>query len=429
MGLTLSDYDLAVESLFARTTGGVRFGLERTLALLEALGNPHERLATFHVAGTNGKGSSVAMLDALLRAKGLRVGRYTSPHLVDFRERILVDGAPIPRDSVVNGVKRLEPFIERLGATFFEVTTVLAFQHFASEGVDVAVIETGLGGRLDSTNVLTPLAAGVTSVSRDHTDLLGDSLEAIAAEKAGIFKRARPAVIGHVSPAILEILTGIARSAAAAPIVSVDSLVRIHDVDVGIGGTTADLELDGDRRRVSTPLVGKHQAENLAFALAMLHAAGGQWRTSLADADRALADLCLPGRMQRVGGYLFDVAHNEDGARVLAETLRLVASPSPMAVVLCVLGDKDWRAILQQLVPVADHLVLTTAPSIPESRAWRIEEVAAHARSVHARVTVEPQLERALALAARDAQTVLVTGSFHTVGDAMACLQVDPVPG
>ena len=219
MGLPLSDYRAAVAALFARTGAGVKPGLERTEALLEAAASPHRRLRAFHVAGTNGKGSVCATLDYLLRANGYRVGRYTSPHLVDFRERILIDGRPIAEADVAAWLAANDALIQELEATFFEATTALAFDWFARENVDVAVIETGLGGRLDSTNVLPhPVATVVTSIGLDHTEILGTTIEQIAAEKAGIFKRGAPAIIGERDPAVSQLLVDLAHERGSAPI-------------------------------------------------------------------------------------------------------------------------------------------------------------------------------------------------------------------
>ena len=206
MGIVLSDYRRALEYLFARTTGESRLGLERTTALLRELGDPHRRFTTFHIAGTNGKGSVAATLDALLRREGRAVGRYTSPHLVDFRERMLIDGQPIASDAIVEFIERWTPSIERIGATFFEATTAMAFELFAAAGADDVVVETGLGGRLDATNVVEPLVAGVTMIGIDHTEFLGTTVESIAREKAGIFKRGAGAVIGEPDPAIASLL-------------------------------------------------------------------------------------------------------------------------------------------------------------------------------------------------------------------------------
>jgi dihydrofolate synthase/folylpolyglutamate synthase len=213
VGVALSRYREALDFLFARTTGKTKFGLDRTRALLRALGDPQSRLAAFHVGGTNGKGSVCASIEAVLRAHGLRVGKYTSPHLVDFRERIVVDGVPMPEDAVVEFVDRWTPLCERLGATFFEATTAMAFDFLARANVDAAVVEVGLGGRLDSTNVVTPLVAGVVSIGLDHMEYLGDTREAITDEKAGIYKPGVPAVVGEPDPHIRRRLAERARTA------------------------------------------------------------------------------------------------------------------------------------------------------------------------------------------------------------------------
>lgn len=414
-----------LEYLFARTTGGVKFGLDRTVALLDALGNPHRRYPVIHVAGTNGKGSSLATAEALLRGKGLRVGKYTSPHLVDFGERILVDRHPIDAVTVVDFVDRWTPLVEDLGATFFEATTAMAFDHFARTNVEVALIETGLGGRLDSTNVVDPVAAGVTCIGWDHMEYLGHTLEAIALEKAGIFKADRPAVIGEPSEAIRQTLVDRARALGARPFVVADE-VTVGDIDVGPDGTTATYEMLGQRERLHTPLTGRHQAFNLAFTLALLHEAGPPYRLTLREAAPLLRDVTLPGRFQRVGKYIFDVAHNADGARVLAETLRAVQPSAPVCAVFCALRDKEWEDMLTALSGVIDSFVLTNAPTAPASRSWDLDEAREYLLRTYTPGEVVPSFDDALARAA-SAGTVVVTGSFHTVGDAMSRLQVSPL--
>jgi dihydrofolate synthase / folylpolyglutamate synthase len=427
VGLALTRYGDALEFLFARTTGKTKFGLERTRELLHALGDPHERFRTLHVGGTNGKGSVCATLEAMLRAQGLRVGKYTSPHLVDFRERILVDGRPVSEECVVEFIDRWTPLCERLGATFFEATTAMAFDHLARSEVDVGVIEVGLGGRLDSTNVITPLAAGVVSIGFDHMEFLGETKEAIAREKAGIFKAGVPALIGERDPAIRELLAREARAAGAEPVVVAAEAVDVADVAVDAEGTSFTLTDGRGRRRLRTPLAGAHQAGNAALALAMLHAAGGDLLPDPEVEHQALARVRLPGRFHRVGKYVFDVAHNPDGAAVLARTLRAVSPRRPVAALLSVLGDKDWRAMMSELAPVVDCFVLTTAPTAPASRAWRLEAALAYARERGWTVDAEGDFDLAVRRAEALGATVLVTGSFHTAGDAMARLQIDPL--
>jgi dihydrofolate synthase / folylpolyglutamate synthase len=427
LDVALSDYREALDYLFARTTGVSRLGLERTAALSRSLGEPHQQFHALHVAGTNGKGSVAATLEALLRARGLRVGKYTSPHLVDFRERIVVDGQPVSERAVVEFIERWTPEVERLGATFFEATTVMAFEQFARARVDIAVVEVGLGGRLDATNVLTPLAAGVTSIGFDHMEYLGETLEEIAGEKAGIFKPGIPAAIGERDERIRRRLAELAQARGARPIRVVADAWDLGAVSIGAAGTTFTLGTPAGRWQLTTPLCGAHQASNAALALAMLADVADPFRVSPADANRALATVSLPGRFQRVGRYIFDVAHNVDGAVVLGHTLAAVAPGAPVVAVLCVLRDKDWRGMMRALAPYVTRFVLTDAPSAPASRAWDVDAAAVYARSQRWSAGVVRDFAQALDEAAAHGATVLITGSFHTVGDAMARLQVAPL--
>jgi dihydrofolate synthase / folylpolyglutamate synthase len=425
----LTSYRAALDYLFARVSGGWKLGLDTTRALLSELGDPHLRYPAFHVAGTNGKGSVVSTLDALLRAQGLRVGRYTSPHLIDFRERICVNGEPIEPASVVEFIERWTPEVERLGATFFEATTCMAFDHFARAGVDVAVIEVGLGGRLDATNVITPVATGIASIGLDHMQYLGDTTELIAREKAGIFKRDVPAAIGESDPCVRRLLRDLAEGAGARPVRVIAEDFPVEDVVVDADGTSFTLVNGGSPRHLHTPLVGRHQASNAATALAMLEMAGPPYSTAAAEADQNLRRVTIPGRFQRCGSIIFDVAHNPAGSAVLADTLDEVRPERPLVCLLTVLRDKDWRAIMEVLAPHVDRFVLSAPPSVPSDRAWALEEAAAFARSRGWEAASDSDFDRALDVALRGAATTLVTGSFHTVGDAMARLQVSPLVG
>ena len=429
MDVVLTPYPAALEYLFARTTGIYKFGLERTRRLLSELGDPHLAFPVIHIAGTNGKGSSVATAEALLRGRGLRVACYTSPHLVDFRERIVVNGEPIAAEEVVRFIDGWTPAVERLGASFFEATTALAFDHFARARIDVALVETGLGGRLDSTNVVMPVAAGVTSIALDHMEYLGVTLEAIAAEKAGIFKPGVPAVIGERDASVRGWLARDARAAGASSVRIVVEESEPTEIAVSALGTEFRLRALGDERVVGTPLVGRHQVDNFAFALTLLDAAGGRFRVPLADAVELVRAVRLPGRFQRVGRWIFDVAHNADGARTVAASVDAVVRDAPVVAVLCVLADKDWRAMLDVLAPVVSHFLLTNAPSAPASRAWPLEDVLAYAESRGYRASAVPDFDEALRRSGDEGATTLVTGSFHTVGDAMARLQVSPLAG
>jgi len=420
-------YHGALSQLFSRTGGAWRLGLERVSELLALLGNPHRRYPVFHVAGTNGKGSTVATLDALLRGSGLRVGRYTSPHLVDFAERVVIDGAPMSHEAITRWLDQWEPDMTRLGATFFEATTAMALDWFAAQRVDVAIVEVGLGGRLDATNTVEPLAAAVTQIGFDHMEFLGDTLESIAGEKAGIYKRGAAAVIGETRPEIRALLSARAEAMGADPVLVTGHDWQVKDVSVGEAGTSFTLLTPDGERRLTTPLIGDFQAHNTGVALAMLRGAGGRWLDIERNAAALLPRVRLAGRFHRAGPWLFDVAHNADGAATVAANLLEVGVPLPVTAVVCVLRDKDWAGILRAVARVASHIVVTMAPTAPIARAWSLDEVMAWAAAEGLPVQREDDFALALDHARARAATVLVTGSFHTVGDAMERLQVDPL--
>lgn len=383
-------------------------------------------MRSIHVAGTNGKGSVVAMCDAMLRNRGNKVGRYTSPHLIDFRERVLVNGVPISEAQVLKYLRRMTPLAEKIGATFFELTTALAFAYFDDCGIDIAVIETGLGGRLDSTNVIEPVVATVTSIGLDHTDLLGDTLEKIAAEKAGIFKNDVPAVIGERNKEIASFLRRAAVAIGAKPIRMVDHEFHVSDVRVSADGTTFVLDTPLGLRTLRTRLAGFHQAQNAAVAIATVGAPAWGFEPDWNEISIGLAATHLPGRFQTSGRYIFDVAHNPEAARTLAQTLVAVAPKRPLCAVVAVLADKDWRGFLSEIAPMLDRLIVTNAPSAPKDRAWDFGAAVEYAAGLGVKSEGEPDLDAALAKAGLEGGSVLVTGSFHTVGDAMSRLQVSP---
>jgi dihydrofolate synthase/folylpolyglutamate synthase len=302
-------------------------------------------------------------------------------------------------------------------------STPLAFFYCAEWGVHAGVTETGLGGRLDSTNVIVPSVAVVTSIGIDHVEYLGSTREAIAVEKAGIFKAGAAAAIGDSDPAIASLLGDRARAAGSEPVETLLDRGWPRDIVVSDAGTSFTLpDAAGTTRRWRTPLVGRHQAANTALALLAHDLLGADLRLEPEARQAALDGVRLPGRFQRLGDFILDVAHNPDGSAVLAATLARVQPPRPLVTVLAVLADKDWRGMMAQLAPHTDLFVLTTAPTAPANRLW--DPRAAHAVAAAAgwASVVEPELGAALALARREGATVLVTGSFHTVGDALARL-------
>jgi dihydrofolate synthase/folylpolyglutamate synthase len=408
-------YDQALEFLFPRTTT-IKFGLATTRALLASLGDPHGLIPSIHIGGTNGKGSVSTLVAAALREAGWRVGLYTSPHLVSFRERIRVDEVPISEAAVAMWTTRLQPLVLERKATFFEASTAIAFADFAARGAEIAVAEVGLGGRLDSTNVVRPLVSAVTKIERDHMKYLGNTLEKIAREKAGIAKPGVPFVIGERDPALVEVLRREARRAVARKEPGARADVRVLPPEYEWRGPLA--------------LAGPHQRRNAAVAHGILMALPAPYRPPAEAIDRGFAGARIPGRLDRRGRWLFDVAHNPDGVRALTAAITAMSPPRPLHGLISILGDKEWPEMLVELDRVLDRGVLTVAPTAASRgwdaawlRRWLAQRARPPARAVWSLV---PDFSDALALAQRGAGTVLVTGSFHTVGDVMQVLGMGP---
>jgi dihydrofolate synthase/folylpolyglutamate synthase len=378
--------------------------------LLRSLGNPHEVVPAIHIGGTNGKGSVCTLVAAALREAGWRVGLYTSPHLVSFRERIQVDGTPITEAAVAMWTERLRPLILERGATFFEATTAIAFADVAARGAEIAVVEVGLGGRLDSTNVVSPLVSAVTKIERDHMKYLGDTLEKIAGEKAGIAKPGAPFVIGERSPELVDVLRRAAHRAIARSGAGARADVRVLPAEYEWRGPLA--------------LAGPHQRRNAGVAHGVLMALPPRWRPEPEAISRGFASAWIPGRLDRRGKWLFDVAHNPDGIRSLIAALDLLEPPRPVHGLVSILGDKEWPEMLVQLDRVIDRGILTVAPTAA-SRGWDaawLRRWLSDASRPPARASwsLVPDFRSALREVQRGAGTILVTGSFHTVGDVMA---------
>ena len=412
-------YAEAVARLLALRGGeyaGMRPGLERIEALLDALGHPERGFTLAQVGGTNGKGSISAMLAAMLRADGRRVGLYTSPHLVSFRERIRVDGEAIAEDAVVDGVEALGTLIARVDATVFEASTALALDHFAHERVDVAVLEVGLGGRVDSTTVGRPVVAALGPIDFDHREFLGDTLTAIATEKAAIFRSGT--AISAAQPAEAEAVVVGHAARAGVPL-----LMEGRELSV----TLRARSLEGQRIDCAGPgwrlddlrlgLLGTYQPGNALLAVAaarVLDVGEPAIREGLARAR-------WPGRFEvrrRDGGWLvLDGAHNPAGARALAESLETYFGEASMTLVIGVLRDKDAAGILRPLLRRARRVILT-APGSP--RAAAPDDLRAMIpASVPA--VVAPSVGTALAVAEEGSRpsVVCVAGSLMLVGDAL----------
>jgi dihydrofolate synthase / folylpolyglutamate synthase len=412
----------ALEFFSRLSPSSIKLGLERVEAALEALGHPERRFPALHVAGTNGKGSTCAFASAALHAAGHRVGLYTSPHLVRVNERIRVDGVEISDECF--GQRILE-VLERhpeaaTSLTYFEFGTVVAFWHFAREAVDVAVVEVGLGGRLDATRACVPLVTAITPVSFDHMEYLGNTLGAIAAEKAGILKPGVPVVLSRQAPEALEVLERLAREQRA-PV-----LLEGRDFHLGprSGGGLAyagtGLSLEG----LSLGLRGEHQWQNAAVALAALEQLSARGVNVSPDSLRiGLAGARWPGRLEELGGsppVLLDGAHNPAGVGVLLEGLRSLYPGRRVHCVFGVVADKDRGPMLRALLPACSSVHLTP---LDTPRSLAPERYLDEARALCANTYSYPSLDAALE-GARDraapSDVVLCTGSLFLVGSVRA---------
>lgn len=410
--------------LEGRPTSAIRWGLDRTRALLDAVGRPEESFRSLHVGGTNGKGAAAAAIESVLRASGRATGLYISPHLLRFGERIQVHGRPAPEGLVERCAAALLPAARESDATHFEALTALAFLVFREAHVEVAAVEVGLGGRLDATNVLRPEACAVTSVSLEHTAWLGDTVSEVAREKAGILKDGVPAALGPVPAEAGAVFEEVAREAGAR-LLRLGRDAHVEGVEVDRRGTRFRY-VSGHRPEgldLRVPLAGVHQAFDVATALLALDAtAHAPAREAL---RRGLADLRWRGRFEVLerpdGTWVVDVAHNPAALASTLDTLERTGLPGPRAALVSILEDKDWRSMLAALRSAGIPAVLTSAPSAPAERRW--DPARAHAAEPDG-TTLEPDWPAALRTVRELAKggTVLVAGSCSTAADALRAL-------
>jgi len=410
------------------------FKLDRTRQLLDELGNPHDQIRTVHIAGSKGKGSTVAMLSAALQGCGVAVGAYTSPHLVDLRERIKTNDRMISHRDFTFGIRRIANIAQKLKIDgdlhFFEITTVLALLHFAEQAVDLAIIETGLGGRLDCTNVINPEVTLITQISYDHVNILGDTLELIAAEKAGIFKPGVPAISAPQLPEVDAVLCKRAKKVGA----------KLRRIGTEIGFTSrfeachdstprAHIGLSNPRHvaeHVPVPLAGEHQATNCALALAtvdMLNKSRS-FTLSMSSAIEGLKDTTLEGRMEIISRnpcVLIDGAHNAASMEALIRSIGAVQKGDSLVVIFGCGKDKDVDGMLRTIALGVDKVIFTQAIGNPRAMEpadlqSRFNEIALREMSQTA-----DTLEEAIKLAGKaitNNDLICITGSFYLVGEA-----------
>ncbi len=440
-----SAYLATLTDLFGRANFETRrprtpeaFRLEPIRRLLEELGNPHRRYAVVHIAGTKGKGSTAAMAEAILRAAGYRTGLYTSPHLHTMRERIRIQGELIPRATVIHLFERLRPRIEQdPELTVFDILTAMGFLAFAEAGVEIAVVEVGLGGRLDSTNVVSPAVCLITALSLDHTEILGPTLAHIAFEKAGILKPGVPAVTAPQAEEAMQVLRQVA-VARGTPLASLEDW-RYGPVEVTPTGQHGEIcTPDGTRWFLRLPLLGRHQWENAALAVAASLRLREQGWTIPNEAIRhGLEQVQWPGRFEILREdppLVLDGAHNEASAVRLAETVSEVFPGSRWQLVFGVSADKNPAAILTPLRPLVETAWITRSR---HPRAADPQGLSEATKALGLPTRIRGEVAQALEDALAAGGPVLVTGSLFVVAEAreawaarggMPMPEVDPIP-
>ena len=421
-----------LDRLFALETTGIRLGLENITRLCAALGHPEQSFTSLHVAGTNGKGSVTAMVHTALVAAGVRAGRFTSPHLANLAERFVIGAGPVDAQELEDATHYV---LDRADSppTFFEATTAIAFELFRRARVEVAVIEVGLGGRFDSTNVLSPPAGAITSIGLDHQDYLGDTIESIAFEKAGIIKPGMTVIAGTMPDEARRVIAGVAAERGAR-VIDASAHTRVHS-DVQDGRTTLVIDTPEDRYGpVTLALRGEHQVGNALVAVRLLEAARrtGLWLPGEAI-ERGLSGVEWPARLEVIalpGGrqVLLDAAHNVDGAQALAAYLARWYPARP-PLVIGMMRDKDVEGIIDRLLPVVSSVTATAATT---ARAMPPAELADRARSrlaalgapVDAReVRSEPDPMVAVEQALERSGVVCVAGSIYLAGEVREALR------
>ncbi|MFP4106017.1 MAG: bifunctional folylpolyglutamate synthase/dihydrofolate synthase [Phycisphaerae bacterium] len=426
-----TDYEQMLRVRYNRDT----FSLDRMETLLKKLGNPEKKIQTVHIAGTKGKGSTSTMLASMLQACGYKVGLYTSPHIKDVRERIRINGDIITQAALTRLIAKAEPVIEKMAEskpTFFEIFTSLAFMHFADQEVDIAVIETGLGGRLDSTNVLKPRVCGLTSISMDHMQQLGDTLDKIAAEKAGILKQEIPAISVEQDPTAERVLKREARKANAP--------LRFTGKDIEFSFRVESSRLQGCHTRVclttprskfehlTVPVLGEHQAMNCGLALALLDELKCQgMEIDDQAAIEGLQAVDLPGRMEMLYDdprILVDGAHNAASVQALMRAIGQHIPYDSMVMIFGCAADKDIPGMMKQIATGADKVIFTRTKNNPRAAAPKdlaevYEEISGRVAQITDNLT---DAVRVAHNAVSREDIICLTGSFYLIGEAKQLL-------
>jgi dihydrofolate synthase/folylpolyglutamate synthase len=417
-------YRKSLDYLYSLEKFGMIFGLTQVERILSATGNPHKEIQSIHIGGTNGKGSTAAMMSSILQKEGYRVGLYTSPHLIRFTERIKVNGKEIAEEEVAALTEWMRKEIETAGIappfTFFDFTTAMALHYFKQKLVDLAVLEVGLGGRLDSTNVVDPLVSVITNVTKDHEEHLGKTILKIAREKAGIIKKGRPLITAVTQPHVLRLLSRVCQENGT-------SLFRVGKEFRYARGEDGDFNYEGLNRKlwsIHLNLKGFHQVINAATAFGAMEVLEDLgYRVSTDAMIDGVGEVEWPGRLEMVSsspGVILDGAHNPAGALVLKESLEKEFQFQHLILLIGIMRDKNIESMLHLLGPLADHIILTrphtdraTPPLLLKKMLGRSGKKAEIVEDLN------EAIERGLSLIGKE-DLLCITGSLYTVGEARA---------
>jgi dihydrofolate synthase/folylpolyglutamate synthase len=421
----VTSYRESVKYLYGLQKYGVKFGLSKTYELMKRLGNPHHRKTYIHIAGTNGKGSVSAMLESILSRAGMKVGFYSSPHLVRFTERFRINRKEINQRRVAELTDRLRDIIDPDSPpTYFEATTVIALTYFADENTDISVMEVGMGGRLDATNIIKPVVSAITNISLEHQAFLGPRLIDIAGEKAGIIKKGVDTVTAATQPSVIRLFEGMCTEKNA-PFWRLGRDVRYRSTGsglsyYGIKHTFRDLDVS---------LKGSYQKRNIALAIAIIELLEKKgFKISSKDIKEGLKETVWPGRMHLISEsplIVLDGAHNPAGIRGLAEAVDKAFSYKRLILIIGIMKDKDIGHMISRLVPMADYVICTSPEYYRSAESGDLMKIVyPHGRPVEAVPVISKAIERAKGMAGPQ-DMILITGSLFTIGEALTYF--DPV--
>ena len=430
-------YEQAIQYLFGLQPIGIKFGLQNTLTLLKQFSDPHQKIKTIHVAGTNGKGSVCSMLFSILQTAGFKVGVYTSPHLIEFSERICINGTPISKNEIIGLTERIQWAIGKgdfqgTHPTFFEVVTVMALVYFQEQDVDLAILETGMGGRLDATNVVCPLLAIITSIDLEHQQYLGDSLDKIAKEKAGIIKDGVPVVVGPCQEDVYQIFEEIGRQKRA-PVIKALSSLHIRKSHQDFSGQRFEVFIPGfDAPQLFTIcMLGQHQIQNALIALTAILKLNELLPPSIAISQmvKGLASAKWPARIEIYKTQplmIIDGAHNPSSINQLVLFLEEL-SYAKLILVFGVMKDKEIERICEKIFSLASHIILTR-PNMPRAASpEEIMDLVSEKFLVDkSMISIAPTVGEAISSAreiAEENDVICITGSLFLAGEAKAIIE------